>query len=1209
MHRHIFNREIIPGLCVLALFLSFPLCAQVDTGTILGTVKDTSGAVIPRAEVTLTNEGTNFTLSTRTGADGSFTFTPIRIGTYTVTAEAPGFQKAIQTHLALNIQQQLVVNFTLRPGAVTQTIEVTGAAPLLQTQNASVGQVIGSREINNLPLNGRNYTFLAQLAAGVTPDQQDTRGLGASGSFAANGLRPAQNNYLLDGIDDNADLVDFLNGTAYVVRPPVDAIAEFKVQTNDYSAEFGRSAGAVLNATLKSGTNQFHGNAWEFLRNDRFDAANFFENAGNQKKGEFRQNQFGATIGGPLRKDKTFFFGDYEGTRVRQATPWVSTVPTARERSSGYTDLSELIAGQSGTQTDVLGRSFPLGSVFDPATTRTIFCGVPDPTSGITPPCPSGTPSGSAIGFAREPFTGNQIPSSRIDPNAVKLLDLFPSPNGPGLFDNFTSDPILRNTINQFDVRVDQNFNERDQMFGSVSYSNEPEYLPGPFQGYADGGAFAQGYQTAVSINTALSETHLFSSTLVNEIRLGYSRIAASRLQPFADNLTNIPGQFGIQGIPQVSHNGGLPQITLEGMNTLGSNPFLPSVEYNSTEQLSENFTAVKAAHTLKAGFEGQHIRFSILQPPYGRGGWAFDGVYTEVPDTGGGNTGLAQMLLIPVSSTVPNGFDFVGGSDAVQASNISNTDMLRPYYALYFQDDWKTTPKLTLNLGLRWEYFGLITERYDAQSNFLPGAYSGQPDQPARFLIPKRRCNTPLSPDFYAAAKVENVDLVCSGNRALGTVPFTNFGPRVGFAYRLTSKLVARGGYGLFYGGFENSVIETYVDFPFQFTLFYPASDAAHPVTYPNGALGTLDNGLTPIPIEPSAVEPAGVSFTGQQYHMSTPYTQGYNFTLQYQVTPNQTFQVGYVGNTVRHLGVYLPTNAPTVILPPNLSPQDYVPYQSFARGGTFTSMAGNSYYNSLQVNFERRFSAGLNLLANFTWSKCRTDASDVLNATAIGYRAPLLNGFGIQGDYGFCDFDIPHVVHFSGTYQLPVGSGHRFLRNSHGVEDWILGGWMTNWILTLQDGQPWTVPCVIATTADFGCNALLVPGQNIYAGPHNVNQWINPAAFTSPPVAVTVGQTNYAPLGGAPSQFYGPGFHRLDFSLFKEFHVTERTRLEFRTEIFNLTNTPNFSPPGFSGNGVTAAPGALDYTDPATFGRITSTRDLQNDQREIQFALKFYW
>src|SRR5581483_4798269 len=231
MHRHIFNREIIPGLCVLALFLSFPLCAQVDTGTILGTVKDTSGAVIPRAEVTLTNEGTNFTLSTRTGADGSFTFTPIRIGTYTVTAEAPGFQKAIQTHLALNIQQQLVVNFTLRPGAVTQTIEV-----------------IGSREINNLPLNGRNYTFLAQLAAGVTPDQQDTRGLGASGSFAANGLRPAQNNYLLDGIDDNADLVDFLNGTAYVVRPPVDAIAEFKVQTNDYSAEFGRSAGAVLNA-------------------------------------------------------------------------------------------------------------------------------------------------------------------------------------------------------------------------------------------------------------------------------------------------------------------------------------------------------------------------------------------------------------------------------------------------------------------------------------------------------------------------------------------------------------------------------------------------------------------------------------------------------------------------------------------------------------------------------------------------------------------------------------------------------------------------------------------------------------------------------------------------------------------------------------------------------------------------------------------------
>ena len=297
------------------------------------------------------------------------------------------------------MQQSVIVDFVLPPGQMTQTVMVTGEPPTLQTQDASVGQVIGQRSINDLPLNGRNFMFLAQLAAGVTQDQEDTRGLGASGSFSANGERPSQNNYLLDGIDNNSNLVDFLNGTAYAVRPPVDAIQEFKVQTNDYSAEFGRSAGAVLNASIRSGTNQFHGNAWEFLRNDKLDAANFFENAGGLQKGEYRQNQFGATIGGPIRKDKTFFFGDYEGTRIRQAIPLVNTVPTALERNSGYTNLSELLT-QGGTRTDVLGRTFALGQVFDPSTTRAVTCGVSDPVTGLSVPamgCPPAARSGTCV--------------------------------------------------------------------------------------------------------------------------------------------------------------------------------------------------------------------------------------------------------------------------------------------------------------------------------------------------------------------------------------------------------------------------------------------------------------------------------------------------------------------------------------------------------------------------------------------------------------------------------------------------------------------------------------------------------------------------------------------------------------------------------------------------------------------------------------------
>ena len=1194
---------------------------QVDTGAILGNVKDPSAAVIPGARVILTNQGTGLTLSIVTGGDGSYVFRPIKIGAYTLEAQFKGFQTVQHRDVTVEVQQQVVVNFTLQPGQITQSIEVTAAPPSLQTQDASVGQVVGARAVNDLPLNGRNYTFLAQLSAGVTQDQQDTRGLGASGSFAANGTRPAQNNYLLDGIDDNADLVDFLNGTAYVVRPPVDAIQEFKVQTNDYSAEFGRSAGAVLNATIKSGTNQFHGNAWEFVRNDKFDAANFFENSPSPiAKGEYRQNQFGATIGGPIRKDKTFFFADYEGTRIRQAIPWVATVPTALERSSGYTDLSELITGQEGpgaTRTDLLNRTFPLGTVFDPATTRSVVQGQVDPVTRFT---------ATADGFVRDPFYVNgeaalagitdfttpaqiallnQLPASRLDANAIHLLNLFPPPTSSSLFNNFSSNPVLRNNVNQFDVRVDQNFSDKDQLFGRVSYSDNPEFLPGPFTGIADGGSFTDGNQTVVSINAALSETHSFSPSLVNEARLGFTRIGSSRLQPFANDL-GASGTYGIQGVPQVTDNGGLGSLFITGLNTLGSNEFLPSVEYNSTVQFTDNITKIQGKQTLRAGIEFQHLKFSILQPPAGRGDWTFSGAFTEVPETGGGNTGLAQMLIVPINGTVPGAYDMVGGADDMGASNYANTDMGRNYYGFYFQDDWKTTSKLTLNLGLRWEYFGQIVENFGAQSNFLPSGGSG----PSQFMLTQARCKTPLSAAFLAAAKTDNINVTCSSIPGLGHSQLANFSPRVGFAYRITPKLVARGGFGLFYGGFENSVVETYVDFPFQFTLGYPALTSAQPITFANGAIGTLETGLTAItPLTSAAAEPSGVSFTGEDFHMKTPYTEGYNVTLQYEITPNQTFQIGYVGNSVRHLGVYINPNSPSEILPPGLNSYDYSPYPDFQNGITYTSMAGDSYYNALQANFERRFSAGLNLLANFTYSKCRTDASDVLNATAILFRAPMLPHFGVQGDYGLCDFDVPKVVHVSGTYELPVGKGKRLLGNGGRFVDGVLGGWKTNGILTLQDGMPWTIGCVISTTSGYGCNALLVPGQNKIAGPHDVNQWWNPAAFTSPPVASTIGQSDYSPLGGAPTQAYGPGYHRFDFSLFKEFRTSERTHLEFRAEFFNLVNHPNFSPPGFYGNGVVASPGSLDYTSPTTFGTINSTRDGQNDQREIQFALKFYF
>ncbi len=441
---------------------------QVDEGAITGTVTDTTGAVVPGAEVTLLNLDQGITLTTKSNNNGSYTFSPVRIGRYSVTATAKGFAKTTQTNLRVQVAQVLQVNVQMKLGAATETVEVTTAPALLQTEEASVGQVIGQQEVNNLPLNGRNFTFLAQLGAGMQTPQADTRGNAASGAFSANGLRPAQNNYLLDGIDNNSNAVDFLNGTNYVILPPVDAIQEFKVQTADFSAELGRAAGAVLNATIKSGTNSLHGAVWEFFRNDKLDAADWFENNGGIKKGELRLNQFGASAGGPIIKNKFFFFGDYEGKRRVQGTAENGQVPTLNERNSGFTDLSDILSQAGGTTSsrkDILGRSVPLGTILDPATTRLVANGAVDPVSGLT------NVSG-ADGYVRDPFGScgatpagnsytiagcnlNQLDPGRLDPNAIKLLQLYPAPNS-GL-STYSVSPNLFEHSNTFDTRLDYN--------------------------------------------------------------------------------------------------------------------------------------------------------------------------------------------------------------------------------------------------------------------------------------------------------------------------------------------------------------------------------------------------------------------------------------------------------------------------------------------------------------------------------------------------------------------------------------------------------------------------------------------------------------------------------------------------------------------------------------------------------------------------------
>ncbi|MBI1787910.1 MAG: carboxypeptidase regulatory-like domain-containing protein [Acidobacteria bacterium] len=1163
------QRQIL-SRCLLALALAASAFPQVDTGTILGTVRDSSGGAIAGARVSLTNEGTALKQAAETRNDGSYVFTPIRIGSYSVEVEFTGFQKAHRAGVRVNIQQQTVVDFSLNPGEVTTTVEVQSSLPVLQTTNGSVGETVTSRTINNLPLSGRNYNFLARLTAGVTHPQPEGRGLNSTGWFTANGTRPAQNNFLLDGIDNNSNNVDFLSGAAYVLKPPVDAVGEFKLQTNAFSAEFGRAGGAVLNASLKSGTNELHGSLWEFLRNDMLDAADFFQNARGQKKGAYRQNQFGASAGGPIMRNRTFVFGDFEGTRIRQAVPTTASVPTALQRAGGFSDFSDLIAFQSGSRTDLDGRAFPSGTVFDPSTSRA---------------------SRDGRGFVRDPFAGNLVPRSRLNANAVKLMELYPLPTGPGIFNNYNINRNFSDDTNSFDARIDHNFSERDQIFGRYSFADVTRFKPGPFDGVADGGGFNNGDETVRTQGAAVSYTHTFNPSLINEVRAGFNREHALRLQPFGNDTSNIPAKYGIQGILQAPGNGGLPGLSIGGLSAIGPADWIVSERFSNTVQLSENLTKIYQSHSFKGGWEGQLIDFPWIAPPYSRGRFNFGGTYTSIPNQADSSTGRIQFLLNP---TDPRGTGGIG-PNTVQASNFGGVANRKYYSGFYFQDDWKVSRRLTVNAGIRWDHFGLVGERYGAQANFIPSLTSPQ------YIIPGSRKDKPLLSDTFQRLLAKNgINLAYSDEfgSGLGQAQKLNFAPRFGFAYQATNKLVLRGGYGIYYGAFENrgGAPSLGYNYPFQFDFSFQPANAISPVVFPDGNISTLERGLASVPLETRFVNGQGLTLRGIEFAYKTPYTQAYNFIVQYELRPQTSLEAGYVASLGRHLETFVGSNHVMQILPPTANPQNYIAWPDFARGSSYASTSGNSHYHSMQTKFTRHLAGGLNVLATYTWAKTLTNAGDLLNGGNIGgFRAQMIPGMGIKADMALASFHVNHAFTLSGTYELPFGKGRAYLSGVNRAAEAILGGWSTNWIATRYSGQPQSIGCTLTAAAGVGCFALQT-GQDKYIG--KVDQFYNAAAFTNPPVATQIGQKDFAPLGGKKTQVTGPGYSKLDFSLFKSFSVTERRRLEFRAESFNLTNTPAFANPSFT-----------NFIDTRNFGRITATRNNPNDARQIQFALKFYY
>ncbi|MEO6828220.1 MAG: TonB-dependent receptor [Acidobacteriaceae bacterium] len=1053
----------------------------------------------------------------------------------------------------------------------------------------------------------------------MTFAQNDARGLQASGSFTANGMSRLQNNYLLDGMDNNVSIGDLVNQAQYVSMPPPDALREFTVQTSNYSAEFGHSAGAVLNVSTKSGTNRIHGDLWEYLRNDVFDARDYFAKVGVQKKPKYRQNQFGGTVGGPIWKNHAFFFADYQGTRIIQGTTYLVSVPTVAERNSNFTDLRDLITlqGASGVNTDNLGRSFSTGTVMDPATSRSTAIGQIDPVTGLV---------ATASGAVRDPFyTGsiagklnytdaisqgllNQIPANRYYSKAVDLLKLIPAPNsnGSALTSNYSVSPNIVNKTDAADGRLDYTITQRDSIFFRYSYSYNAQTNPGPFPGVIDGAPNRPGTGYTEAQNGALGWTHVLSAHLVNEARVGYSRVFDKRLQAGATTL-GIPDQYGIPGIPQIYGNGGLPHIAFGQLDTIGAGTFLPSDKASNVWQVTENLSIDRSKHQIRAGFEYQNVAFPEGTPSNSRGTFTFNGIFTSIVNKTDASTDRAQFLLEPtLNSNSAAGtytkYDYVGGANTIAATNYPpNSYPVRRYFGGYVQDAWRATNNLTINAGIRYEFIGVPAERYDHLANFVSSYTGDSSDGISRYYVPRSQIAS-LTTGVTSVLAANNIVVTPVNDNAIGIAQKDNFAPRLGIAFQPTSKTSIRGGYGIFYSpNLDHGISSTpFANFPYQVTNSYTSGSAFQSIaTATADQVGPISEGLSNVALDPSIVKGTTITFNGEPRYPKTGYSQAFSLQVQYQPFHSTVFFVGYVGANSTHIQTTLPTNGVNTINSNNTNINTVSFFHAagnvMTTGGTYLSHSGASNYNSLQFGAERRFLNGLAFTANMTYSKCLGTTREQLDAGVGGYRAPYVPGLGIAIDYAPCAIDVRRIIHTSGTYELPFGRGKHML--NHGVSAFIAGGWSANWIFTAQDGQPQTVNCFVKSPPGLGCFALKT-GAPLYTTSNRVQHFYNIQGLIDPVPATTPATATAAALGGAPGQVFGPEFRRLDLSILRRFNFIHETYFEFRAETFNVTNTPNF-----------AQPGSLSLNNATSFGQISSTRDNPNDPRELQFSLKYYF
>jgi len=1123
------------------------LIAQVDRGSIVGTVSDASGANVEGAKVAIKNLATDQLVEVTTDSSGAYAANVLRIGAYSVTVEKQGFKKAVEPNVGVGVNQVVRVNLTLQVGSTTESVEVTATSPLLQTETSSLGTIETERRISDLPLNGRNFIQLAYLGPGANSGQTGSNVSGgvfenerANEALSVNGLRVSNNNFLLNGVDNN----EFGLG-GVVVLPPPDAIQEFRTEENSMSAEFGRG-GAAVNVVVKSGTNQIHGGAFEFIRNEKLDARNYFSFAPTPKPA-FKRNQFGAFLGSPIKKDKTFIFGDYQGTRVREGLPYISTVPNAAERAG---DFSDRLTGQSFSPCPAPGpgESFDTGTIFDPFSTRNYTCVNPDPKTG--------QPVSVQL---RDPISYNSqlnvIPPTIIDATGSNIANLYPMPNGPGLFNNYFSSPSRMNDQDSFDIRLDHHFREPDQIFAGYSFDDIRSFRPGPL-GDLGGASCCPSRDKTRAQHISLGWTHTFSGRLLNDAHGGFFRYTVNALPLlFGKNLSQ---QVGIPNANRGDVNSsGLSFIDVASFTSLGDSLWTPEHAFENIFQVADTVTWVRNKHSFKLGIDFRRQQRNFFQLTASRGQFSFPGGYTADLTTSTGGNGLADLLLgIPNSS----GQDFLTGLYPTRYWDLAE----------FAQDDFHVLPNLTLNIGLRYEVTSPANGRvgnFDLDRAVVVNSYGPN-------AVP------------HAGVQFDKSD----------------WAPRIGLAWSLQKKTVVHSAFGIFYSS-EGNIFDDLGLNPPQLAF---ASRTFNVGQVPS-ASQFISAGFSPtIPFaDPS--HPIGVvRTTGPVRRM--PRILEWNLGIQHEFSQNWVAQIGYVGTRAYHLWNHEVSdlNQPLQPLDSNFSDAtgnfgrpyfNVLPDLSNILPLDFPQL--QMTYNAFQASLNKRLSNGFNFLASYTLAHNLGNADGNVGAAIQDAHHP-------EREYGPVLPDLRHRFVVSYIYELPVGRGRHFVSNLSSVAEGIIGGWQIGGITSAQSGEaftagmsgdlsntgsgsyrpdqignPYEFSTGTAQQASLGCDN---PGHQTLAC------WYNQAVFVVPSLAP--GQQVAHVFGNSRiGNLRGPKLVSVDFVLQKSFNLRETHQIEFRSEFFNMLNHPNF---GLPGNTVDQ-PGGASITSTAT------------DNRQIEFALKY--